>query len=387
MTVMDPNTLLERAVGDEAAYLATLRALVEHETPTGDRDLAQRMANHLEERLEQDGWAVRRLPRTGVGDVLVARVDGGDPKDATLILAHYDTVWPEGTLSEMPWRHEGDVIHGPGVLDMKAGIATALHGVKLAREAGPLRGPVTLLLTSDEESGSAHSREEIEEQAKKHARVLVVEPGRDDGALKVGRKGVGEFRVVFTGRGAHAGNDPERGASALRELAHFLLFAESLADPDAQTTVAVTVASGGTVVNVVAERAEARVDLRVLRPGEADRVATALRSYHPRDERVRVEVSGGSNRPPLEPTAMNRELFEEAVRHLQAMDLSLEGAVVGGGSDGNFTSAMNVPTLDGLGSAGAGPHARNEHVRVRETLERVALVASLLRAHGGRGAS
>lgn len=378
MARMNPRTLLSRAYDEEHAYLTTLRELVERESPTGHRALADRLADHLEQRLVGDGWSVRRLPRDTVGDVLLARLDGGDSSEGTLLLAHYDTVWPEGTLETMPWRREGDVIFGPGVLDMKAGIAAALHGAALARAEGSLRGPVTLLLTSDEEAGSVHSRAEIEEQAGLHARVLVLEPGREDGALKIGRKGVGEFLVAFTGRSAHAGNDPERGASALRELAHFLLFAESLADPEAGTTVAVTVAAGGTVVNVVPERAEAKIDLRALRPGEGERVETALASYRPRDERVRVEVAGGINRPPLEPTEANLALAAEAKHRLDAMGLALDHAVVGGGSDGNFTSVLGVPTLDGLGSVGSGPHARDERIRVRETLERVALLASLL---------
>lgn len=377
---MDASDLLQRAYESEGDYLATLRALVELESPTASKSLADRLSEHLQARLEHDGWNVRRLPREGVGDVLVARLDGGDPSEATLLLAHYDTVWPEGTLREIPWRREGDLVFGPGVLDMKAGIATALHATALARAAGPLRGPVTLLLTPDEETGSAVSRAEIEEQADKHARVLVVEPGREDGALKVGRKGVGDFHVTFTGRGAHAGNDPQNGASALREFAHFLTFAEGLADPEAETTVAVTVASGGTVINVIPERAEAQVDVRVLRPGEGERIEEALKGYAPRDARVRVEVAGGLNRPPMEPTPANEALLREARERLSEMGLSADGAVVGGGSDGNFTSMRGIPTLDGLGSVGTGPHARHEQIRVRETLQRVALVASLLGA-------
>lgn len=378
MTGMDPETLLARAYDDESEYLATVRALVEHESPSHRPDLANRLADHLQGRLVRDGWAVDRLARSEVGDVLVARLEGADPQDGTLILAHYDTVWPEGTLATMPWRRDGDVIFGPGILDMKAGIATALHGVALARGAGKLRGPVTLLITSDEEAASVHSRAEIEALAGRHARVLVVEPSREDGALKIGRKGVGEFRVAFEGRSAHAGNDPENGASALRELAHFLLFAESSADPEAATTVAVTVVEGGTVVNVVPERAEALIDLRVLRAGEAERVENTLANYEPRDDRVRVRVTGGMNRPPMEPTESNRALYAEAVARGAEMHLSLASAVVGGGSDGNFTSAMGVPTLDGLGSAGAGSHARDERIRVKETLERMALLAALL---------
>jgi glutamate carboxypeptidase len=374
----DPTDLLRRALADERAYLDTLRALVELESPTTDRAAGQRLADHLAARLEADGWAVEREPRAEVGDLLLARLEGGDPDDASLILAHYDTVWPIGTLAEMPWRRDGDRVHGPGVLDMKAGIATALHAARLARELAGPRGPVTLLISSDEETGSIHSREAIEREARRHARVLVVEPGRDDGALKVGRKGVGVVRVRFRGRSAHAGLNPEAGASALRELAHFLFFAEDLGDAEKGTTVNLTVASGGSAGNVVAEEAVARLDVRVLRMDEGERVVAALRGYRPHDRRVTVETSGGMNRPPMEATAENAALADEARAAASALGLSLGEAVVGGGSDGNFTSAMGVPTLDGLGAVGEGPHARHEHVRVRPTLERVALLTALL---------
>jgi glutamate carboxypeptidase len=379
MTAVDPGGLLARARADETAYLSTLRELVEIESPSADRTAAQRLADHLAARLDEDGWSVERSPRGDVGDVLIGRTAGGDPADASLILAHYDTVWPVGTLNEMPWRREGGRVHGPGVLDMKAGIATALHAVRLAEEAGGARGPVTLLLTSDEEIGSVRSRDVIETEAARHARVLVVEPGRDDGALKVGRKGVGDPRVRIHGLSAHAGLAPEQGASALRELAHLLLWAEDLTDPEAGTTVNLTLAGGGSAGNVVAEEAHGQLDVRVLRMDEAERVERALRSYRPRDARVSVEIVGGMNRPPMEPTAANRALAREARASLEAMGLPYQEAVVGGGSDGNLTSALGVATLDGLGAVGAGPHARHEHVRIAPTLERVALLAALLR--------
>ncbi|MDZ7706541.1 MAG: M20 family metallopeptidase [Trueperaceae bacterium] len=376
---MSSPDLLPSVLAGEAAFLDTLRSLVELESPSHDAQAADRVADALVALLTRDGWSVERSPRDDVGDVVIGRLEGDDPNDGTLILAHYDTVWPLGTLAEMPWSRDGDVARGPGVLDMKAGIANAVHAARAARAAGSLRGPVTLLVSSDEETGSLHSRAAIEAEAVRHARVLVVEPGRDDGALKVGRKGVGDMTVRFTGRSAHAGLNPEQGASALREMARFLLAAEALADVPNGTTVNVTVASGGSAGNVIAESATARVDLRFATMDESRRVLSELHAYRPYDDRVRVEMVGGLNRPPMEPTPGNGALLDEARAHARTLGLAFGEAVVGGGSDGNFTSALGVPTLDGLGAIGGGPHARNEHVRIRETLERTALVASLLR--------
>jgi len=382
MVRMTVPSLLDLAVAERDAYLTTLEGLVTLESPTRDKLLCDRFADHLAALLGHDGWQVDRRVLEEAGDVLVARLEA-DAGPATLLLCHYDTVWPSGTLARMPFRREGDRVHGPGALDMKAGIATAVHAHRLIGQAGArLRGPLMLLVTSDEETGSHHSRALIERLAREHDRVLVLEPGRDDGALKVGRKGVGQIHLRLTGRSAHAGNNPEDGASALRELAHLLLYVEDLADGAAGTTVNLTVASGGTTGNVIAEQAEAEVDLRVLVASEADRVQRALELYEPRDERVAVRITGGLNRPPLERTQANEALWNEARARGAALGLRLEGAVVGGGSDGSFTSALGLATLDGLGSVGAGPHARHEHIRVAPTLERLALLAALLSETG-----
>jgi glutamate carboxypeptidase len=370
--------MLNTAYDLENEYLSTLQKLIEIESPTHDKQACDAFADAAASLLAAEGWQVERQSRSQAGDILVANVSGGSGP-STLILTHYDTVWPIGTIARMPWKRDGDLVYGPGTCDMKAGIVSALQALRLLRRHGlQPAGPVTLLLTSDEESGSHHSRELIETLACRHDRVLVLETGRDDGALKIGRKGVGSYRAIFSGKSAHAGNNPELGASALRELAHFLLYAEGLADDEARTTVNVTVASGGTVVNVIAEEATCKVDVRVLRAGEAERVDAAIRGYRPNDPRVEVRFEGGLNRPPLEPTPENARLWEEARQRLDELGLSLDGAVVGGGSDGNFTSALGVATLDGLGSAGAGAHARHEHIRLRETLERVAVLAALL---------
>jgi glutamate carboxypeptidase len=377
--------MLNLAYAQESDYLATLEPLVRLESPTAEKAACDTLAAHLAALLEAEGWRVERHPRSEAGDILEATTEGGAGA-STLVLTHYDTVWPLGTLARMPWRRDGDLVYGPGTCDMKAGIASAIQAVRIIRAQGARpAGKVTLLLTSDEESGSHHSRELIESLARRHDRVLVLETGRDDGAVKIGRKGVGSYRVAFAGLSAHAGNNPRDGASALRELAHFLLFVEDLADDEAQTTVNLTVASGGSVVNVISEEAGAKVDVRVLRSGEAERIDEAIRDYRPRDPRVRVSVEGGLNRPPLEPTPANRVLWREAQERLRGLGLELEGAIVGGGSDGNFTSALGIPTLDGLGCAGAGAHARHEHIRLRETLQRVALLAALLTGETGNG--
>lgn len=372
------EALRDAAHQQEDAFLETLEALVTLESPTHQKEACNALADSLESRLMGDGWEVERLSQGEVGDQLVARLTApSGPR--TLLLTHYDTVWALGTLQRMPFRREGDKVYGPGILDMKAGIANALHAPALLRSlTRDLAGPVTLLLTSDEETGSHYSRRLIESLAGEHDRVFVLEPGRDDGALKTGRKGTGSFTVHFEGRSAHAGNNPEDGASALRELAHFLLYAESLNDTEQGTTVNATVAKGGSVSNVIAEDAHAIIDMRVLQGGEAERVEEALHAYGPKDPRVEVTVKGGLNRPPLEPNETNRTLFEAAQAHAAEMGLELDGAVVGGGSDGNFTSALGIPTLDGLGSTGAGPHARHEHIRLDETLDRLALLAALL---------
>lgn len=370
--------ILERAYANENEFLALLSDLVSYETPTYHKPSLDKLAGRFVELLTDRGFAVTRHARAEAGDIIEGRiVEGHGP--STLFLCHYDTVWPLGTLESMPWKREGDKVYGPGIYDMKAGIANAITAVGMARQLGlNLTGPITLLITSDEETGSRDSRELIEDLARQHDRVYVMEPSRDDGALKVGRKGVGDFHLHLKGRSAHAGNNPADGASALRELAHMLLYVEDLADNVGGTTVNVTTAKAGFATNVIAEEATATVDVRILRTSEAQRLTDAITSYSPRDERVTLTVTGGLNRPPMEPTDKNLGLYNQASEVLAQMGMALESSVVGGGSDGNFTSALGIPTLDGLGAAGGGAHARHEHIRVRETLERLALVTGLI---------
>ena len=362
-------------------YLTTLKELVKLESPTGDKAANDAVASHLKQVLSQDGWSCERIAKEEVGDQIVARF-AADGNVKTLVLCHFDTVWPIGMIQEMPLKEEDGKLYGPGTMDMKAGITTAIESIRLAKEESlELKGPVTMLLTSDEEKGSVYSRDIIEDLAKEHDRVLVLEPGRDDGALKIGRKGIGGFWVTFTGISAHAGNNPKDGASALHELAHFILFADDLTDYHKGTTVNVTVANAGTVSNVICEEAKCEIDMRAMTLEEAERVEKAIRSYTCKDPGVSIAVSGGVNRPPMENTEQNQTLFAEVQSHMNTMGINLEAVTVGGGSDGNFTSAIGIATVDGLGSAGEGAHARHEHIRIDETLDRLALVTALLTTH------
>jgi glutamate carboxypeptidase len=358
----------------EGRLLSALEELVRLESPSEDAEAVSGLAAHVESRLAAAAVASRRLPCPPAGDALLATLGGGD--GGTLLLGHLDTVWPTGSFGA-PWRREGDRACGPGVFDMKAGIAVAMSvlGLLASRPASPR---VSLLLVPDEETGSLASRALTVDVARRHRRVLVLEPSHE-GAAKVARKGCGTFRARFHGRSAHAGLEPERGASALAEMSRFVLFAEGLGDGRG-TTVVPSVARAGTASNVVPERAEVTVDARAWSTADAGRVEQALRAYRPGHPRVSIEITGGFDRPPLEPTAASQKIYEAARRIAEEIGFELGAARVGGASDGNFTAAAGVPTLDGLGPRGGGAHARDEHVLVSDLPRRAALLATLLTA-------
>ncbi len=360
------------------AYLSTVRHLVEIESPTADVDAVERCLAWLAEVLRRGDWTVSRAPAGDAADVLLARADGARDGPSTLLLTHADTVWPVGTLAARPWHEEGDHASGPGVYDMKAGIAAAIHGVALARAHGGLTGPVTLLVDGDEETGSVGSRAVIEHEAARHDRVLVLEPAARDGAITVARKGAGDFRVRFGGRSAHSGEAFDAGVNAISELARFVPFVDALTDREAGTTVAVTVVHGGTVSNVIPAEAVATVDLRIERPDEAARVESALRGYAPHDARVSVRVDGTVKRPPMVVGATAAALVETVLERARSIGLKIATGRSGGGSDANFCAAMGVPTVDGLGPVGGGAHASDEHIDVAASLDRMALLAALL---------
>ncbi|MDH2392486.1 M20 family metallopeptidase [Streptomyces sp. HNM0663] len=350
------------------AMLEDLRTLVEIESPSRELDAltasAKAVAAVMESRL--GGQAVLVESEAGPH---VHWSAGGDPK--VLILGHHDTVFPLGTLERRPFTVEDGHATGPGVFDMLGGLVQAVHGVAALDD----RSGVEILVTADEEVGSRSSRALIEERALACGAVLVCEGAADGGALKTGRKGCGTFRVTVAGRASHAGLEPAAGVNALIEAAHQVLDIAALARPDAGTTVTPTVASAGTLDNVVPAEATVVVDVRVESADEKERVESAFASLAPHLDDAEVAVEGAVGRPPM-PESASAGLFAAARRLLPGIG----GKAVGGGSDGNFTAALGVPTLDGLGAVGGGAHADHEYLVVGAMAERAELVAGLVNA-------
>jgi len=360
--------------GVTAALLADLEALVVRESPSDDAAAVTALAAFVRDTLAGRGVRAETRPCPPRGAALVARV--GEGGGGALLLGHLDTVWPRGSLEELPFRVGGDEVRGPGCFDMKAGIAVALSVLPALRSRPPARG-VTLLLTPDEEVGTAASRDLLIDLARRHDRVFVLEPPQD-GAAKVARKGTGLFDLRFHGRAAHAGLEPERGASALVALAQATLFCAGLGDTARGTTVTPSVAQAGTKTNVVPEAGLLQVDVRVWSQDEAARVEAAIRAWRPEVPGVSVEITGEFDRPPLEATPAATRLYETARALAAELGFDLGAARVGGGSDGNLTAAAGLPTLDGLGPNGRGAHARDECVFVSDLARRAALIERLL---------
>ena len=388
------------------ALIDLLAGLVNQDSPSHEKRLLDALADRLAEELAARGGRVERVRQARAGDHLIGRFFGAGDGVAggVLLLAHYDTVWPAGEAARRPFRRAGDRGYGPGAFDMKGGIVIGLAALEAcaalaaAGSAPPGTGtpvpgggarsrrlpPVTFLLTSDEEVGSGTSRPLIEDLARRHQAVLVLEPAAG-GRLKTARKGVGDFVLRVRGREAHAGNDPARGISAIDELARQVLRLHSLSDPGRGTTVNVGVVRGGLRPNVVAGWAEAEVDVRVASRAEAERLEALFRSWTAILPGAEVSITGGFNRPPMEFTPANAALFARAQAVGRQLGLEIEGVAVGGASDGNFTSALGVPTLDGLGATGDGAHAPDEHVRLDELPVRAALLAALILDLAGPG--
>jgi glutamate carboxypeptidase len=348
------------------AMLDDLRTLVEIESPSLDLDALRASAEALSAMIER----LLGRPATLIDSPAGPHVHwsgGGDPK--VLLLGHHDTVFPIGALAQRPFTVADGHVTGPGVFDMLAGIVQALHGLATLDD---LSG-VELLFSADEEVGSAASRELIEQRALACGAVLVLEPSADGGALKTGRKGCGTFDVVVQGRASHAGLEPEKGVNALVEVAHQVLAINELGRPEAGTTVTPTVANAGTADNVVPAQGRIKVDVRVESADEKDRVEAAMAALRPVDPESTIEVSGAINRPPM-PESASTTLMPLA----EAVAPGIEGYAVGGGSDGNFTAAIGVPTLDGLGAVGGGAHADHEFVVVDTMPDRAMLIAGLV---------
>jgi glutamate carboxypeptidase len=351
-------------------------ALVRLESPSHDKAAVDRCGAEIVARMRRAGVDVELLPRDERGAHVSARIPGsGRP---VLLLGHFDTVWPVGTLERMPLRRDGSRLYGPGTFDMKGGIAIALGAIAALRATRTAHAPISMLWTTDEEIGSGTSREAIETAARGGAAVLVLEPALPGGALKTARKGCGEFEVTVEGVAAHAGIDPAKGASAIHELATQVTRIAAMQDLERGVSVNVGVIDGGNRPNVVAEHARAIVDVRAPTMADARRVEAELQGLQPSSSGTRLTIRGGFERPPLERTTAVAHLFSVAQHVASLLGRELKEGSTGGGSDGNFTGALGVPTLDGLGAIGDGAHALHEFVDVAELPWRAALVAGLL---------
>lgn len=377
-----PRDLLAYLQSRQEPLVDLLRRLAAAESPSDVPAAQSEVREIIATELENRRFAVKRIPGRKSGGMLHARPAQRQQRDAAqLILGHFDTVWPVGTLESMPFERDGDRVRGPGVYDMKGGVAQALLALDALQQFG-LEPAVTphLFFNSDEEIGSRESRRYIERLAPVMDRVFVLEPSLGpSGKLKTTRKGIGRFTVTVTGEAAHAGLDPGRGASAILELSHVIQELFALNDLERGVTVNVGTIDGGLRPNVVAPSSQAVVDVRVETAADAERIEAAIRGLQPVTPGTSLSVEGLFGRPALEPTPANRSLWRLACRLGGELGLELEEATAGGGSDGNFTSQYTA-TLDGMGAVGDGAHARHEHLQLKPTLERAALLVMLLLA-------
>jgi glutamate carboxypeptidase len=377
--MFDPKVLLAYCESELDALVGCLRQAVEIESPSQNPAAIDRVANFFAQEFRQRGAKVQLLSHPTAGSALVGEFPAGARgAKPILLLGHLDTVWDIGTLAVMPYRVEAGSAFGPGIYDMKSGIVCGLWAVQaLAAMKITPAGPVRFFLNADEEMSSMAFREELLAEARRARAVLVLEPAAAQGALKTARKGVGEFQITVRGRSAHAGINPSAGVNAISELTRQILRIEKLARPRRGLTVNVDVIHGGTRSNVIPELAMARVDVRVPTALDREKIERAMRALAPIHPEARLEITGGINRPPLE-RKMASALFRQARELGRQMGLELGEAATGGGSDGNFTAALGIPTLDGLGGTGDGAHARHEHVILRELPQRAALLAALI---------
>ena len=363
----------------------TVRKLVEIESPSDNKPAVDRVAAFLAPKFEGLGGRTQLHRSNDFGDSLqidfggLSRLGSAD-RQPVLLLGHYDTVYPLGTLAGMPCKIENGRLRGPGVLDMKSGIALMLHAIEaLQAWHGQLPRPVTVFLVSDEEVGSYSSRMTTEALAKESAGVLVLEPAAGlRGAVKTARKGVGEYRLRVKGVAAHAGLDPGKGHSAILELARQIAVVAKLNNLRQGLSVNPGVIEGGTRTNVIAAEASAEIDVRIKSAKQASGIDRKMRSLKPFDKHCKLEMTGGINRLPMERTAGVAALYKKAQQIARQVGWKLEEAAVGGGSDGNFTAGMGIPTLDGLGGVGEGAHAVHEFIVISELPRRALLLAGMI---------
>ena len=379
MSSPDPSRVLQAIEDWRHDMMAILHDAVALESPSSAPDTQGPVLDLFAGHFERLGYATRRVRGRTTGDHLFVRPEERSPLAHQLVVGHVDTVWPLGTTTERPPTVDGARFSGPGSFDMKAGLVqllAALHAIDVLGCSAPAR--IAVFVNSDEEIGSPDSRRWIDALARSAVRAFVLEGAYGlDGAVKVGRKGVGRYQVKAKGRAAHAGLDPESGASAILELTHQIQHLFALNDPDAGVTVNVGTIDGGLRPNVVAPEASAQVDVRVYTAAQAAAVDKALRSLAAVNPEVAIEVEGRFGRPPMERNDANERLAERAQRLASELGIDLELAVVGGASDGNLTS-QHTATLDGLGAVGDGAHRADEHVLIDTMSGRAALLALLL---------
>jgi glutamate carboxypeptidase len=362
------------------ALIETIQQFVEIESPSDHKPATDRIGQFLAEKFEAAGGKARIHRAKDFGDNLQIDFPGRDNTKPVLLLGHFDTVYPLGTLAKMPCHISGGKLYGPGVLDMKSGIALMLFAIQALQSwHGVLPRPVTVLLVSDEEVGSSSSRKITEALAKKSAAVLVLEPAAGaNGAVKTARKGVGDYTLTVTGVAAHAGLDPSKGHSAIVELARQIAAITKLNDLKRGISVNPGVIRGGTRTNVIAAEAAVEIDVRIESSKQAVGLDRKIRSLKPFDKHCKLKIEGGINRMPMERSTGVAALYKKAKEIAIEINWQLEEAAVGGGSDGNFTAALGIPTLDGMGGVGDGAHALHEHIVISELPRRALLLAGMI---------
>jgi glutamate carboxypeptidase len=377
---MNAKALLEYFSGRQNEILNSIRRLVEIESPSYDETGSRAAAELLAAEAGKFSCvaAIEKIPIAGCGEHLIIRAFSRKDEKPALLLGHTDTVHPRGSLRERPWREEDGKIFAPGIFDMKSGAALMIETLRAFSDLNlePLR-PITILLSCDEEVGSETGRAVVEREAEKSAFCLVCEPSAN-GAVKTGRKGTGYYLLKAHGVASHAGLDPEKGASAILELARQTLKIHGLNNLENGATANVTTITGGTTSNVIPAAAECEIDVRFKSLAEAERIENEIKNLKSFDSRVQLEIEGAINRPPMERNEKTIALFEKARAIAAGFDYELKETQVGGASDGNFVSALGVPVLDGLGVAGDGAHAIHEHIIASDVPKRAALIAALL---------
>lgn len=369
-------TLLGYCESQKAVLRRDAETLVRLESPSTDKAAVDRCGAAVARLLREAGGAVTLMRQDLRGHHVRAEFPGGPKR--VMILGHFDTVWDVGRIQSMPLHEANGRLYGPGIYDMKASIAVATLAIRAVRDLSENGPRIVAVFTTDEEVGSATSRALIETEARQSDAVLVIEPSLPGGAAKTQRKGCGEFTLLVRGVSAHAGIDPRKGASAIHEIAHQVCALERLQDLERGISVNVGRIEGGTRGNVVAEEARAVVDVRVPKASDAARIEAEVRSLTPKNPRVTLEVHGGVDRPPMERTERVGRLYEQARAVAASLGRDLAEGATGGGSDGNFTAALGVATLDGLGPEGDGAHATHEHVLLADLPWRAAFLAALM---------